>query len=144
MSLRRDGVWGGYGVGELILADRPFADRIGRCYVKKDSIKLPNGVLLEGVRDTHIMNYLAVGTLAVAVQHSGDYFNNYVPVNIADKGEEGVLMTPFVDLEFGAYAYGRRIGKLATSDVRKIAAGIAINYPEPIIAVIPPASVEVL
>jgi hypothetical protein len=132
MSLWRVGNWGGNRFGEIIVANEPFDDRIGNCTVNQDVIQLPNGMKLEGVRDTDISNYLAVGTIAIAVEHAGDHFNHYVPVTLTENEELEITMTPFLDLEFGAYSYGQRVDRLETSDVRKIAAGLAIHYTGPV------------
>jgi len=43
-------------------------------------------------------------------------------------------MTPFLDLEFGAYTYGQRVGRLEAADVRTLAAGAAIHHTEQILA----------
>ena len=120
--------WGDNAEGKLIVANQPFADRVGYCYVTKDSIVLPNGVTVEGARGTRVSDYLHVGALAVAVRHTGDFFNNYVPVSVSDDDESSVTLTPFPDLEFGAYTFGKCVGTLETDDLRKVAAGLAITY----------------
>ena len=127
MSIYRTGSWGGDRTGQIIIATTPLTGRIGSCYVKKNAIRLPSGAILEGVLDTPIGDYLAVGMLAVAVAHSGDYFNNYVPVN-ATSDEGAQTLTPFLDLEFGAYEFGETVGRLGAQDIRKLAAGLAIEY----------------
>ena len=127
MSFHRVGDWSGNRVGQIIVADKPFADRDGHCYVAKQRIELPNGLSLDGVLDTKVSDYLAVGMLAVAVRHAGDFFNSYVPVTIGKDENSDATLTPFLDLQFGAYEFGHQVGRLEDHDISKIAAGVAVH-----------------
>lgn len=126
MSFHRVSNWGGNRVGQIIVADKPFAERIGHCYITKQRIELPNGLSIGSVLDTKVSDYLAVGTLAVAVRHSGDFFNNYVPITISKNENADPTLTPFLDLQFGAYEFGHQVGRLEDQDISKIAAGVAV------------------
>lgn len=126
--------WNGNRVGEIVVAKQPSKETVRHSFIEKDTVRLPNGVTIEGARGTYVSDYLAIGSLAVAVKHTGDYFNSYVPVTIAENQNSGVTITPFPDLRFGAYKFGETIGQLENADVQKIAAGLAIDYARPITA----------
>ena|SRR5579875_2656125 len=113
-------------IGQLVVATAPLGRYIGDCLIGHDSIRLPSGATLEGVRGTDIAHYLPVGTLAVVVQRIKYRFNNYVPVALSED-VDGTVITPCLDLQFGAYPFGRPVGQLGPDDVRVLAAGIVVH-----------------
>jgi hypothetical protein len=125
--MHRIGRWGGYKVGALVVADEPFEHRVGHCSIEKEEVTLPNGVRLGGVRGRPIAEFLGIGTLAVAIEHTGDCYNQYIPLAAIDLEHEQVLR-PFIDLEFGAYGFGQTIDNLDLRAVRQLAAGNTIEY----------------
>lgn len=126
MGLNTNGTRGGDKVGQIVFANEPFADRIGNCEITKPRIKLPNGVTVNGAKGAHVSDFLGVGTLAVAVEHTGDYFNTFIPVTL-DINAGGATLTPYTDLTYGAYEYGQMVGRLDGNELGQIAVGKAIT-----------------
>ncbi len=125
MGLYRREQWGGDLTGKLVVANEPFRNRFGHCYFEKNKVNLPNGLIIEGVRGKPVADYLAVGTLAVAVAHSGDYYNTYVPVTV-DIVDQNTVLTPWLDLKFGAYTFGQVIGEIRQARLHELASGIPV------------------
>lgn len=123
MSTRLRNGWGGNREGGVFLANSPNI-RFGDCFVDKEKITLPNGAELEGCRGVPVENFLGLGTLAVAVRHSGDHYNTYVPVSVQYYIAHGqTIMRPYIDLQFGAYDFGEKIGTLDYNSLCQIQAG---------------------
>jgi len=128
MSINRVGRWGGNRTGGLYYANTPDL-RIGQCEVEPGEITLPSGETKVIRRRTPVANFLDMGSLAVAIKHSGDCFNTYIPVTLERNWESGGLdITPFLDIEFGAYSFGIRLARLGEAETRQIAAGVVARY----------------
>lgn len=115
--------WGGNREGGVFLSNSPDI-RFGHCFIEEDRITLPNGAEIDGCRGVPVASFLGLGTLAVAVKHSGDHYNTYVPVSVKHNIAHGkTIMIPFIDLQFGAYDFGERIGVLDSNSLGQIRAG---------------------